>query len=116
MAGAIVGCTRSGLPSEDKPKDNTSTCGSGNNDGGSGGYDPGTLKPPGGVTTGGDGLMVTTDNGTQFACQNPFVGTCPYVPFSPGVQGGDLTVEPQGSGIWRIGSMTTLNRIHAHRL
>ena len=57
-----------------KPKNNTST--GGGNGGNGGGNGSGTPKPPGGLTTGGDGSTVTMDNGTEFTYHNPFGGFC----------------------------------------
>ena len=61
-----------------KTKNNTST-GGGNNGGDNGGDNGGTPKPPNGLTTGGDGSTVTTDNGTQFTYHNPFGGFCAHI-------------------------------------
>ena len=70
-----------------KPKNNTSTGGGGNN-GGKGGGNSGKPKPSTGLTTGGDGSTVTTNNGTTFTYHNPFGGFCVYIPFSSESQGG----------------------------
>lgn len=40
---------------------------------------PGNPKSPKGLTTGGDGSTVTTDNGTQFTYHNPFGGFCAWI-------------------------------------
>lgn len=58
-----------------RPKNNASAGG-----GGGGGNGPGNSKPPkpNGLTTGGDGSTVTTDNGTEFTYHNPFGGFCTY--------------------------------------
>ena len=60
-----------------KPKNNTRT-GGGKNNGGNGGGNSGNPKPSTGLTTGGDGSTVTTDNGTTFTYHNPFGGFCAY--------------------------------------
>ncbi|KAF9648416.1 hypothetical protein BDM02DRAFT_3129101 [Thelephora ganbajun] len=60
-----------------KPKNNTSSGGGGNpngNGGNNGGNNTGTPKPPKGLTTGGDGSTIITENGTEFTYHNPFGG------------------------------------------
>ena len=43
---------------------------------------PENPKSPKGLTTGGDGSTVTTDNGTQFTYHNPFGGFCACILFT----------------------------------
>ena len=65
-----------------KPKNNISAGGGGNGgSGGDNGGSSGTPNPTSGLTTGGDGSTVTTDNGTQFTYHNPFGGFCAHIPF-----------------------------------
>ena len=90
-----------------KPKNNTST------GGGNGGDGPGA---PNGLTTGGDGSTVTTDNGTRFTYHNPFGGFCPYILFLMNLEGSGLTAESQGSGIRKTRLTTMPSQIHGRRL
>ena len=46
---------------------------------------------PKGLTTGGDGSTITTDNGTQFTYHNPFGGFCARILLSQAGKGDHLT-------------------------
>ena len=63
-----------------KPKNNTVSGGGKNPD--QGNPQPTSTSSPKGLTTGGDGSTVTTDNGTQFTYRNPFGGFCAWIIFS----------------------------------
>ena len=67
-----------------KPKTNASS-GGGNSNGGNGNGAGG--PKPNGLTTGGDGSVVTMDNGTEFTYHNPFGGFCMWSPpFPPSIR------------------------------
>jgi hypothetical protein len=51
----------------------------------------GNPKTPKGLTTGGDGSIVTLDNGTQFTYHNQFGGFCAWIIFSWSEKSDDLT-------------------------
>ena len=63
-----------------KPKNNKVSGGGKTPDQGS--PQPTSTSSPKGLTTGGDGSTVTTDNGTQFTYRNPFGGFCTWILFS----------------------------------
>ena len=53
---------------------------------------PANPNSPKGLTTGGDGSTVTTDNGTTFTYHNPFGGFCTRISSSRFERGGNLTL------------------------
>ena len=84
------------------------------NSGGDGTGGNGSGNPTSGLTTGGDGSTVTTDNGTEFTYQNSFGGFCAWSLLSS--MGIILQLKSQGFGIRRTRSMTTLSRIRGRLL
>ena len=92
-----------------KPRNNTSL-------GGGGGPNGGNNGNPNGLTTGGDGSTVTTDNGTEFTYQNPFGGFCTWSRLFSIGEGIISQLESQGSGIRKIRSMTMLSQTRGRLL
>ena len=62
--------------------------GGGGPGGGNGGSDPGNPTTTNGLTTGGDGSTVTTENGTEFTYWNQFGGFCAWGPLPSVGEGG----------------------------
>ena len=98
-----------------KPKNNTVSGGSKNPDQSSSQPSPtsgpGSPKSPKGLTTGGDGSTVTTDNGTEFTYHNPFGGFCARILFSRiGKERRSHILASQGSRIRSTRSTIMLNR------
>ena len=94
---------------------NDAGAGSTNSTGGDHGRNnPGPPNPPSGLTTGGDGSIVTMENGTQFTYRNPFDGFCQF--FLSRITGCDLTTDLQGFGIRKTRTMTVLGQIRGRRL
>lgn len=58
-----------------KPKNNTVTSGNGGSNNGDPNSTP-THQPPTSSNSGGDGSLITTENGTQFTYSNPYGGIC----------------------------------------
>ncbi|KAF9783831.1 glycoside hydrolase family 5 protein [Thelephora terrestris] len=91
-----------------KPK-NKSSSGGGNPNSTN---NPGNPNSPKGLTTGGDGSTVTTDNGTQFTYHNPFGGFWvwdPADPFNDNAQPNSWTPPLNTSWTWGVDQLYGVN-------